>query len=129
MNICGIAISENTTSIWWRHNLNQVYLTIENLSQMSVAEACEMIFVLKCEADTPKKNAPDRLLAYNYGGEELFAIMPPENYLFYRLDFHTQSPAGVAVVCQGESDPYGRMDWYFGINPKTGKLTKIGLAY
>lgn len=128
MHITSINIYENKTTIFWKYNLKNLTINIENLKQISLADSCELIFILTFD-NIANMNFPNKLIAYNFNGDKIYEVAPPKNYRFYYFSDHFQSPSGKSMVCVGEPDMYGRDMWHFGIDAKTGVLTKICLAY
>lgn len=64
---------------------------------------------------------------YTFDGSLLFEKEQPIGYKIVRLSTSKNLPT---VVCDGgDANAYGRSEFHFAIDTKTGDLTKASLAY
>jgi hypothetical protein len=71
----------------------------------------------------------EKLLGFTLEGKLLFEKEPPKGYHFLYLSSVSNRPS---VVCQGgkeQTDSFGRNEWHFILDMKTGEMLKSDLAY
>ena len=69
-------------------------------------------------------NYSDKLYGFSINGDLVFESNEPKEYWLYYLASHVNHETAVVCISKGHKD-----DWYFSINPKTGKLEPLNRAY
>lgn len=113
----------------WHLQGHSVEIQHNNISEAQFYIEHDIVIVL-----TGDKLSDRKLLIYALDGTLMFEKKPPSGYYFYRLSstYISMSSIAPSVVCEGgkeHADSFGRSEWHFTINPKTGDLTKASLAY
>jgi len=116
---------EKTGSICWKNGSKKINLSIDELQDSNIYENYNIIITLKGVKDTERK-----LSIYSMNGQLICEQEEPENYYFSYLTNDGDKPA---VICDGNgkkgSRKNGRSTWKFSINPVTGELVRISVAY
>ena len=109
----------------WRNKDNIIKITIDELQDAKIYEKYMVIVIIK-----GKKLEETTLIIYSMDGKLICEQEHPENYYLYYLTSDGDKPA---VICEGNgkkgSIKYGRSTWKFSINPVTGELLRISVAY
>ena len=110
--------------VCWKYDNRLFEVGFKNLDSAEIYLNNDIVIVVIAT------NPADKILkGYALDGKLLFEINPPNGYKFEYLSFIDNSPT---VVCNGgniNADAYGRSEFHFKIDTKTGVLEKIGLAY
>lgn len=110
--------------ISWLYNERLVEVECEDIltSKLEMKDA----IILVISRDQQEK---EKLTGFTLDGVLLFEKEPPKGYHFLYFSTVSNKPS---VVCAGErdqADKFGRNDWHFKIDTKTGELLKSNLAY
>ncbi|GEM_PF-1355493 len=109
----------------WKNKDGINELFINQLIGAEIYKKYQVIGVLKGNRDTQRK-----LIIYSMDGQLISEQDEPENYYFSYLTYDDEKPA---VICEGNgkngSRKNGRSTWKFSINPVTGELIRISVAY
>jgi hypothetical protein len=110
-------------TVKWKSGSQQVKLNLSAVQQLKLYDSQDLVLIL-----TGEQACPDTLSAYDYTGQLLFRVPPPEGFAFSYLTGHCEVPiAVVAGSTDGQID--GWYDWHFSVDPQTGKLSRISPAY
>ncbi|QDV16052.1 hypothetical protein Pan153_06730 [Gimesia panareensis] len=110
-------------TVKWKSGSHWAKLILPAIQQVKLYDSQDLVLIL-----TGEQACPDTLSAYDYTGQMLFRVPPPEGFAFSYLTDHCQVPiAVVAGSTDGQID--GWYDWHFSVNPQTGKLSRISPAY
>ena len=99
-------------------------LSISLGAQLSAAAYCReaetylAILAAKSPSDT------EEVVGLSPAGEMLFRLNLPEGWQFYYFSSHIDYP--LAMVC---TSPNEHFDWYWGIEPKYGRLISLNRAH
>jgi hypothetical protein len=116
--------TKNSGGVSWNSKYGPKEIFVNDLLSANIYQPEEIVIVL-----SGVKNKNCKLLIYGFDGDLKVQCHEPENYYFSYLSRYEGRPAIVCIGNEKTKDNYGRNDWKFVINPITGELTKISLAY
>lgn len=122
-NLLGISnFSDNTVSVFF--DTEKKHIKFKNLLDTGFFYNNNIILIL---SSVDKKNK--KITALKNNGDYLYEILPPPGFSFY---YFQENQNNIFVVCTADvahQDEFGRSDFNFKIDLKTGYLVKEGLAY
>lgn len=110
--------------VGWQLQDRQIEVHCKNIVSAELYIKHGIIMIISAENQMEKM-----LKGFALDGTLLFEKKPPKGYTFHYLSASNNLPT---VVCSGgkeNADAYGRNLWHFSINPQTGEMLKISLAY
>jgi len=117
-----LKVDKSTNTISWYLDKKPIKIVCENLDSAKLFSKFKIVIAL-----VGSGNYPSNLIGFSVEGNTKFEIKAPEGFVFSYLTEHPT--AGIAVVCGGNEKTDGWYDWYYAVDPKTGKLTKHCPAY
>ena len=110
--------------ISWQHKNQLIEISKKNIVNAQMYFNNDIIMAIIVNSQNDKK-----IVGYTLDGSVLFQKEPPIGYQFMRLSMSKNIPT---VVCDGgdaNADAYGRSEFHFKIDTKTGDMIKGSLAY
>jgi hypothetical protein len=92
--------------------------------EVSAAAYCREAGVYLALLPASEPLATEEVVGLSQDGAILFRLSLPEGWQFYYFASHINYP--LAMVCISSSE---RFDWYWGIEPKQGRLISLNRAY
>lgn len=110
--------------ISWQYNNHPIDVSCKNVENAQIYFNKDIVVAIIAENQSDKK-----IKGFALDGKLLFEKEPPEGYVFKYLSTSKNLPT---VVCDGgdaNADAYGRSEFHFIIDTKTGDMSKVSLAY
>lgn len=110
--------------ISWQYNNQFIEINCENLESSQIYFSNGIVIAIIAMSQNERM-----IKGFSLDGKLMFEKKPPEGYVFKYLSTANKLPT---VVCDGgktDADIYGRSEFHFEINTKTGEMKKINLAY
>lgn len=110
--------------ISWQYNNQLIGVSCENIQDAQIYFKNDIVIAITAINQIDKK-----MKGFSLDGKLIFEKESPAGYIFEYLSTSNKLPT---VVCDGgkaNADAYGRSEFHFEIDTKTGDMSKICLAY
>lgn len=107
---------------WPDNNVSHTFHTEDEIYDSAISSSHQLILLLTRPSTA---QTCDRLVGLNQTGTVRFEVAAPDDYQFYYLSAHLHFET--AVVCINRAKE--KFDWFYAIDPQTGRLSSLNRAY